>query len=183
MAVDTETSGLEWKSETLHLCQFFTRATGPVVLSRLSERPDKLLGLLQDPSLLKVMHFAPFDLRFLEATWGVMSRSVACTKAASRILEPERPNREHSLQPLLLRRLGVRISKGAVRTSDWSVPTLTQEQLAYATADVEHLIDLYDSLVDELRSRGLEELYDQVCLYLPFDAHLAVSGVPDPLRY
>ncbi|QKW32475.1 hypothetical protein HUT17_04910 (plasmid) [Nocardiopsis flavescens] len=183
VAVDTETSGLEWASETLHLCQFFTPATGAIVVSRLSERPEELLGLLQDPELLKIMHFAPFDLRFLEATWGVVSRSVACTKAASRILEPERPSRDHSLQALLSRRLGVSISKGAVRTSDWSVETLTAQQLEYASADVEHLIDLYELLLDELRARDLEELYSQVCLYLPVDAHLAVSGFPDPLRY
>lgn len=183
VAVDTETSGLEWESDALQLCQFFTPATGPVLVNRLSERPEELLGLLQDPNLLKIMHFAPFDLRFLEATWGVVSRSVACTKAASRILEPERPTRDHSLQSLLSRRLGVRISKGPVRTSDWSVETLTAEQLAYAAADVEHLIDLYESLIVELRNRNLEEIYGQVCLYLPVDAHLAVSRIPNPLRY
>ncbi|MYR33230.1 hypothetical protein GTW20_13385 [Nocardiopsis alba] len=183
VAVDTETSGLEWETEKLQLCQFFTPTTGPVLVNRLSEWPEEILELLQDPNLLKIMHFAPFDLRFLEATWGVVSRSVACTKAASRILEPEQPAKEHSLQNLLFRRLGVSISKGPVRTGDWSVETLTAEQLAYAAADVEHLIDLYESLVGELHDRNLEEMYGQVCLYLPVDAHLAVSRIPDPLRY
>lgn len=183
VAVDTETSGLEWESEELQLCQFFTPTTGPVLVNLLSERPGEILGILQDPNLLKIMHFAPFDLRFIESAWGVLSRSVKCTKAASKILEPERPAKDHSLQSLLFRRLGVSISKGPVRTSDWSVENLTDDQLAYAAADVENLIDLYESLVDDLHNRGLEEIYGQVCLYLPVDAHLAVSKIPDPLRY
>ncbi|WP_110050910.1 hypothetical protein [Nocardiopsis sp. L17-MgMaSL7] len=183
VAVDTETSGLSWETESLDLCQFFTPATGPVVVSRLSERPGEILLLLQDPNLLKIMHFAPFDLRFLEATWGVVSRSVACTKVASRILDPDLPTRDHSLQSLLFRRLGVSITKGPVRTSDWSVATLSAGQLEYAASDVEHLIGLYETLVQELRERSLEELYSEVCHYLPIDAHLAVSRIPDPLRY
>jgi ribonuclease D len=80
VAVDTETGGLDWATDRLHLCQLFTTETGPVLLRNVEHSPGELAGVLGDPAVLKVLHYAPFDLRFLEARWGVRTRSVACTK-------------------------------------------------------------------------------------------------------
>lgn len=181
VAVDTETSGLDWRSDRLHLCQLFTSETGPVLLRHVEGVPTGLASVMQDPAVLKVLHFAPFDLRFLEARWGIQARSVACTKAASRLLDPTLE--EHSLKALLERHLGVVIEKGHVRTSDWSTPTLSDEQLAYAVGDVSHLLDLHRLLSDRLEAAGLSGMYAQVCAYMPVDAHLAVAGYPNPLIY
>jgi ribonuclease D len=37
------------------------------------------------------------------------------------------------------------------QTSDWLSPSLTQEQLTHAVRDVEYLIPLLDTLMDEAR--------------------------------
>jgi ribonuclease D len=181
VAVDTETSGLDWRSDALHLCQLFTPEVGTVMLRRVEGVPTGLASVLADTAVLKVLHFAPFDLRFLEAHWGVQAMSVACTKAASRLLEPTPPS--HSLKPLLERHLGVVIEKGAVRTSDWSAESLSDEQIAYASGDVSHLLDLHGLLVDQLERAGLLHTFRQVCAYMPVDAHLDVAGYPNPLIY
>ena len=34
VAVDTETTGLDWRRDTLELCQLFTPATGPILIRR-----------------------------------------------------------------------------------------------------------------------------------------------------
>lgn len=183
VAVDTETSGLDWATDRLELCQLFSPPTGPVLVRHVSDAPLELAGLLDDVSVLKVLHFAPFDLKFLEAHASVNARSVACTKAASKLLDPGLLAPEHGLQALLLRHLNVKISKGAVRTSDWGSAELTDEQLSYAISDVMHLLDLFDVLHKQLESRGLVSLYGRVCNYMPVDAHLEVAGVPDPLTY
>lgn len=183
VAVDTETSGLDWRRDSLHLCQLFTPATGPVLVRRSDAHPANLARLLEDPEIVKVFHHAPFDLRFLEATWGVRASSVVCTKTASKLLDPANPPAAHSLGALLERHFGVTLDKGAVRVSDWGAETLSPEQLAYAAADVTHLLSLWQAQLHELQARGLEPVFDAVCSYLPIDAHLEVAGFPNPLTY
>lgn len=181
VAVDTETSGLDWSRDRLQLCQLFTDETGPVFLRRVEGRPEHLASVMHDPAVLKVMHFAPFDLRFLEAQWGLETRSVACTKTASRLLDPT--SEDHSLKTLLERHLGVTVAKGSVRTSDWGAAILSDEQVEYAAGDVAHLLDLHRRLADRLEQAGLARLFEAVCAYLPVDAHLEVGGYPNPLAY
>lgn len=183
VAVDTETSGLDWRRDSLHLCQLFTPATGPVLVRRSDAHPANLARLFEDPEIVKVFHHAPFDLRFLEAAWGVRASSVVCTKTASKLLDPANPAAAHSLGALLERHFGVTLDKGAVRVSDWGAETLSPEQLAYAAADVTHLLRLWQMQRQELQARGLEPVFDAVCSYLPIDAHLEVAGFPNPLVY
>lgn len=183
VAVDTETTGLDWASDELHLCQLFSPETGPVLLRNVHQPPVGLAGVMSDSTILKVFHYAPFDLRFLEARWGIRVTSVACTKAASRLLDPGLPATDHSLQALLMRHLEVTVAKGVVRTSDWGATVLSDEQVVYATADVAYLLDLYDELNKRLDANGMSDLFAQVCTYMPVDAHLAVLGIPNPLAY
>lgn len=183
VAVDTETSGLHWATDSLQLCQLFTYETGPVLLRQTEGRPVELARLLADRDVAKVFHYAPFDLRFLEAHWGVQTASIRCTKAASKLLDPELPAADHSLQALLERHLGIRIEKGPVRTSDWAARKLSDEQIAYATADVDQLLMLDQTLTGRLQQTSKAELFARVCAYMPVDAHLEISGIPNPLVY
>ena len=112
VGVDTETTGLDWRTNGLRLCQFFTAVTGPILLRPDERYPANAVAVLSDPGVLKVFHHAPFDLRFLQATWTLNVESVACTKAASKLLDPRLPSSEHSLGALLERHLGVENLKG-----------------------------------------------------------------------
>lgn len=183
VAVDTETTGLDWRSDVLQLCQFFTPELGPVLVRNKGGGGTNLLALLEDASVVKVFHHAPFDLRFLEATWGARTHSVFCTKAASKLLDPGLTPSEHSLSSLLKRHFGLGLDKGAVRVSDWGAPELSPDQMAYAAADVSSLLRLADLELERLRMRDLEIDFSAICDYMPVDAHLEVSGVPNPLTY
>ncbi|WP_165489951.1 ribonuclease D [Propioniciclava sinopodophylli] len=183
VAVDTETTGLNWREDTLELCQIYSPGTGAILVRRSWRRPTNLLDLLEDSRVTKVLHYAPFDLRFLESTWGVRSESVFCTKAASKLLDPLLPPAEHSLSALLARHFGIRLDKGAVRVSNWAAPDLTLDQIAYAAADVSSLLMLADSQEARLRERGLAGDFAAICTYMPLDAHLEISGIPNPLAY
>lgn len=183
VAVDTETTGLDWRHDALKLLQLHAVAHG-ALLVRVAGRPaPNLRSLLEDALVTKVFHHAPFDLRFISATWGVRPKSVFCTKAASKLLDPQLPAGEHGLAPLLLRRLSVQLGKGPVRTSDWGAPVLSAAQMEYAAADVEFLLPLADSELAQLEAKGLIDDFRSICAYMPLDAHLAVSGVPNPLLY
>ena len=183
IAWDSETSGLDWRSERLGTCQLFAESVGVVVISLGDGVPERLTSLLQDPSVEKIFHHAPFDLRFMVHAWGVRPASIRCTKIASKLLDPTAPNDRHSLQQLVQRHLGLHLAKGPVRTSDWSTAELSAEQVAYAAGDVIHLPALLEVLMGGLGTAGLKPLYDDCCAFLPAQASLEIGGFPDVFAY
>lgn len=183
VAVDTETSGLDWRSDSLALCQLFSPSSG-AVLVQITDRPaPNLLTVLSAPSVTKVFHFAPFDLQFLGSALGVIPAPVRCTKAAAKLLYPGANPRDHSLGALLKEHLGVSLDKGAARVSDWRARVLTDQQIAYAAGDVEHLLDLFDLLNEKIEQAGLGAVYEAIGRYMPVAAQITLMGVPDPLSY
>lgn len=183
IAVDTETTGLDWSVDTLRICQLYAPSVGAVIVRRAGKASTSLSQILENPAVRKVFHFAPFDLRFLLNDWGLRVRNVACTKAAAKLAEPGRPNTDYSLQALCDRHLGVTLAKGAVRTSDWGAEVLSQDQLKYAAEDVLHLLALHERLEQILVAIGRAEIYTKVRDYLPVDADIQVTGLPNPLLY
>ena len=184
VAWDIETSGLDWRTDVIGTCQLHADRVGTAVISiARGEVPQSLAGLLADPAVVKVFHHAPFDLRFMTHAWNVQAVSVRCTKVASKLLDPGEPNEIHSLQSLAGRYLGVRLSKGAVRTSDWSAAVLSDEQVDYAARDVIYLPRLLGALRARLEANGLSGLYDQCCEFLPARVALELGGFPDVFAY
>lgn len=178
--LDLETSGLDWRRDRIATCQVFIPG-GDCLLVRLGSAPaDNLEGLLRDPEILKIFHYAMFDLRFMAAQWGVRARHVACTKVSSKILEPS--EEKHSLKDLLSRHLGVRIDKGQ-RLSDWFAAELTQEQVEYALNDVRYLWDLFNVLRENLEGVNRFGLAESSFSYLPSRVELDLLGAPDVFQY
>lgn len=182
-AWDVETSGLDWRRDRLATCQVFANQIGVVVISLDEKPPVRLKALLEDPAVEKVFHHAPFDLRFMVHAWRAQPTSIRCTKVASKLLDPRAPNEAHSLQQLCFRYLGVRLDKGAVRTSDWLAEELTAEQLEYATRDVLYLPALLSALERELSKADLRPLYDACCSFLPARVSLELGDYPDVFAY
>jgi ribonuclease D len=183
IAWDVETTGLNWRQDQLATCQLFAEDVGVIVVKELASCPERLAALLEDPAVEKVFHHAPFDLRFMVNQWDIWPASILCTKVASKILVPDAPNEAHSLQRLTSRHLGISLTKGPVRTSDWTVASLTEEQLAYAAGDVLHLPALLDVLLAELDRTNLRRLYDNCCAFLPTRVSLELGGYPDVFAY
>src|SRR5690606_14942798 len=99
--------------------------------------------LLADEKVLKIFHYARFDLAVIEYYLGVMPAPVFCTKIASRLTRTYTDR--HGLKDVLKELLGVEISKQQ-QSSDWGAATLTDAQLAYAASDVLHLHALKEKL-------------------------------------
>lgn len=183
IAWDVETTGLNWRQERLATCQLFAEGVGVVVVTVNDDRPGRLAALLEDPTVEKVFHHAPFDLRFMVHEWNIQPASIRCTKVAAKLLAPDAPNEAHSLQQLAARNLGVSLAKGSVRTSDWAAASLTPEQLDYAAGDVLHLLALLDVLRASLKRADLTRLYDECCAFLPARVTLELRGYPDVFAY
>ena len=103
-----------------------------------------------------IAHNAKFDLGWLVEKCEVRPTRVFCTCTASCLLG-HGLKEGHGLDEVIERHLGVTLPADQSR-SDWSAPRLTQEQLAYAAADVTHLHPLAEKLRDNIVAAGLSEV-------------------------
>ena len=135
-----------------------------------------LARLLSDPAVLKIFHYARFDLAVIFHTFGVMPRPIYCTKVASRLVRTYTDR--HGLKELAREQLGVELSKQQ-QSSDWGAETLTTAQLDYAASDVLHLHALKDKLDRLLERENRLGIAHQCFSFLPTRAQLDLLGWPD----
>src|SRR5919112_322278 len=136
--------------------------------------PD--LCWISDDSVLKIFHYARFDLAVLFHTFGVMPRPVYCTKVASRLVRTYTDR--HGLKDLLRELLAVEISKQQ-QSSDWGADALTQAQIDYAASDVLHLHALKERLDRMLERENRLGMAPQCFAFLPARAQLDLLGWPE----
>ena len=178
IAVDTETLGLNPHRDRLCVVQVSKGdGTADVVqVPREGPRPTVLTRVLADPGVLKIFHFARFDLAVLSHRLGVMPQPVYCTKIASRLTRTYTDR--HGLKDLVGELLRVDLSKQQ-QSSDWGAETLTQAQLDYAASDVLHLHALKERLDVLLAREGRDGLAAACFGFLPVRAELDLLGWPD----
>jgi len=177
VAVDTETMGLDLNRDRLCLVQL-SGGDGDAHLVRIDPktRAENLARVLSDPAVLKIFHFARFDLAMIQKHLGVIAEPVFCTKIASRLT---RTNTErHSLKDLCAELLGVALDKEQ-QTSDWGVAEPSAEQQRYAANDVLYLHRLKEKLEILLIREGRLELAHACFACLNTRAALDVAGWAD----
>src|SRR5207237_1127158 len=96
-----------------------------------------------------VAHAAEQDLEVLLHACGAVPSRLFDTQVAAGFLGLSSP----SLATLVERFVGVRLPKGD-RLTDWTRRPLTTAQLAYAAADVTHLLEARQTIRRELEGRG-----------------------------
>jgi len=174
VAIDTETLGLNPYRDRLCLVQL-SRGDGNaelVQVRRQYETPE-LKRLLADESVLKIFHFARFDMAVLKHAFGIMPRPVYCTKIASRFARTFTDR--HGLKDLCKELLNIDLSKQQ-QSSDWGVDQLTPEQLNYAASDVLHLHALREKLEVLLVREDRQGLARACFAFLPTRVELDLKG-------
>ena len=181
VAVDTETMGLELGRDRLCVVQL-SPGDGSADVVQIPPHAEhnptaapNLKRLLADGSLLKIFHFARFDLGMLYKAFGVMAGPVYCTKIASRLTRTYTD--KHGLKDLVREILGHDLSKQQ-QLSDWGAPELSDAQVSYAAADVIYLHALKDRLDAMLAREGREGLAAACFRFLPERARLDIAGFP-----
>jgi ribonuclease D len=175
VAIDTETMGLDPRRDRLCLVQLSPGDGSADVVQIPTGHTDapNLKRLLGDATLLKIFHFARFDLGMLQKAFGVMAAPVYCTKIASRLTRTYTD--KHGLKDLTRDLLGVDVSKQQ-QLSDWGAETLTDAQLAYAASDVLHLHVLKEKLDSMMAREGRTDLAAACFLFLPDRVRLDLAG-------
>jgi ribonuclease D len=179
VAIDTETMGLDPARDRLCVVQLSPGDGSADVVQipphaqNTSDLAPTLKKLLADKSLLKIFHFARFDLGMLYKAFGVMPEPVYCTKIASRLTRTYTD--KHGLKDLVREILGQEISKQQ-QSSDWGAAELSDAQVAYAAADVTHLHALKTRLDAMLAREDREALAGACFRFLPERARLDLAG-------
>jgi len=175
VAVDTETMGLALGRDRLCVVQLSPGDGSADVVQLPAEGVEapNLERLLADAAILKIFHFARFDLGVLRQALGVMPGPVYCTKIASRLARTYTD--KHGLKDLVRELLGVDLSKQQ-QSSDWGAADLSDQQVAYAAADVLHLHALKDKLDAMLAREGRGTLAEACFRFLPDRVRLDIAG-------
>ena len=175
IAIDTETMGLDLNRDRLCVVQL-SPGDGSADVVQIAPRPadaPNLKRLFADTRLLKIFHFARFDLGMIYKTFGVMPEPVYCTKIASRLVRTYTD--KHGLKDLVREVLGHEISKQQ-QSSDWGSAELTEAQTSYAAADVLYLHALKARLDAMLVREGRAELAAACFRFLPDRVRLDLAG-------
>jgi ribonuclease D len=175
VAIDTEAMGLNPHRDRLCLVQL-SAGDGDAHLVQFRagcyDAPN-LRRLLTDPGVLKLFHFARFDIAIISHYLGVMPQPLYCTKIASRLVRTFTDR--HGLRDLCKDLLAIDLKKEQ-QSSDWGAASLTEEQLRYAASDVLHLHALRARLDEMLAREGRTELAQSCFDFLPARALLDLAG-------
>ncbi|MDP1626282.1 ribonuclease D [Parvibaculum sp.] len=178
VAVDTETMGLNPQRDQLCLVQLSAGDGNAhiVQLDRGTYNAPRLRALMADPAVLKIFHFARFDVGMLQRYLGVVTAPVYCTKIASKLVRTYTDR--HGLKDLARELVNIDMSKQQ-QSSDWGADKLSEAQLAYAASDVLHLHEIKSVLDAMLAREGRTELAKACFAFLPIRAALDLAGWPE----
>jgi ribonuclease D len=178
VAVDSETMGLNPHRDRLCIVQL-SSGNGDahvVQIDRATYKAPHLTRLLADPAILKIFHFARFDIAAFQHWLKVDTSPIYCTKIASRLTRTFTDR--HGLKDLARDLIGVDLSKQQ-QSSDWGADTLTEAQIDYAASDVLYLHAMKAKLDVMLAREGRTELAEACFRFLPARAALDLAGWPE----
>lgn len=175
IAIDTETMGLNLIRDRLCLVQI-SSGDGNAHLVNFDQGnydAPNLKKLLSNKNILKIFHFARFDLASLQHYLKIEIENIYCTKIASKLIRTY--TEAHGLKALCDELLGVEISKKQ-QSSDWGNSSISEKQMEYAASDVLHLHQLKDKLDLMLKRENRQEIFKACLNFLPSRVKLDLQG-------
>lgn len=151
IAVDTETMGLLPQRDRLCLIQL-CNPEGQVTAIRISRGQTvapNLKILMEATHIVKVFHFARFDVATLRQNLDIVVQPIFCTKIASKLARTY--TNRHGLKDVVLELEKVELDKSS-QCSDWgNASNLSDAQLSYAANDVRYLLSVREKLTAMLQ--------------------------------
>lgn len=132
--------------------------------------------LLTSPDQIKVAHNAKFDIKWIKYHLGVEVENVFDTYMASVLLAAGARDRRHGLKDVARLWLDVEVDKEQQK-SDWSDPSLTEEQIRYAAEDAAALPRLYHKMYSALVEDRLLEVMEVENRCLMPVAQMELNGI------
>ena len=175
VAIDTETMGLNPLRDRLCLVQL-SNGNNVCHLVKIGSNPQKprnLISILKNNKILKIFHFARFDVAVLKHTFKIEVNNIYCTKIASKLARTFTD--KHGYKDLCKELLSVQISKSE-QTTDWGKQKLTIAQQKYAATDVFYLHKIKNELNKMLERENRMELAKACFDFIKFRTNLDLEG-------
>ena len=174
IAVDTEAMGLIHGRDRLCLVQLCNELnlTSCIKIELNTSSSPNLQNLFEDEKIIKIFHYARFDVAALKYNLGINTKNIFCTKIASKLARTY--TNKHGLKDLINELLGIELDKSS-QSSDWGRDEdLTSEQVDYAANDVRYLIEAMHKLRVILKREGRHDLAQKCFNTVPVHADLDI---------
>jgi ribonuclease D len=175
VAIDTETMGLNPNRDRLCLVQL-SSGDGNAHLVQIAKGQNKapnLKKIFEDQKLIKIFHYARFDVAVLKKYLSVDVAPSYCTKIASKLVRTYTDR--HGLKDLTRELLDVDISKQQ-QSSNWGAEKLSSAQLEYAASDVYYLHKMMDKLNQMLETSERTKIAQDCFDFIPTRCNLDLKG-------
>ena len=178
LAIDTEAMGLNYQRDRLCLVQI-SDGSGICHLVKINEikkKPQNLLKILNNKKIIKIFHYARFDVGILNYTYNIKIKNIYCTKIASKLARTFTD--KHGYKDICKDLLNINITKEE-QTSDWGSKKLSISQQKYAATDVLHLHKLRLKLNEMLVRENRFQLAEGCFNFIEHRVMLDLSGWSD----
>ena len=174
LAVDTEAMGLIHGRDRLCLIQICNEfnLTACIKIELCNSESPNIKKLFEDKNIMKIFHYARFDVAALRCNLEINTRNIFCTKIASKLARTY--TNKHGLKDLINELLEVELDKSS-QSSDWgSSEDLSNKQIDYAANDVRYLIEAMHKLKVILEREGRYELAQKCFKTIPVHSELDI---------
>jgi len=174
LAVDTEAMGLIHGRDRLCLIQICNElnVTSCIKLELKKRDSPNIKKLFEDSKIMKIFHYARFDVAALKCNLEINTNNIFCTKIASKLARTY--TNKHGLKDLICELIGIELDKSS-QSSDWgSSEDLSSKQIDYAANDVRYLIAAMQKLRIILEREGRYELAQKCFNTIPVHSELDI---------
>tara|TARA_B100000579_G_C22706678_1_gene792483 strand:- start:464 stop:1105 length:642 start_codon:yes stop_codon:yes gene_type:complete len=174
LAVDTEAMGLIHGRDRLCLIQICNELnlTSCIKIELNQSDSPNIKKLFEDDQIMKIFHYARFDVAALKCNLDINTSNIFCTKIASKLARTY--TNKHGLKDLIHELLGIELDKSS-QSSDWgSSKDLSNKQIEYAANDVRYLIDAMHKLRIILDREKRYELAQKCFKTIPVHSELDI---------
>ena len=174
LAVDTEAMGLIHGRDRLCLIQICNEfnLTSCIKIELNNKNSTNIKNLFENKKIMKIFHYARFDVAALKCNLEINTSNIFCTKIASKLARTY--TNKHGLKDLINELLEIELDKSS-QSSDWgSFEDLSNKQIEYAANDVRYLIEAMQKLKVILEREGRYELAQKCFNTIPVHAELDI---------
>ena len=175
LALDTEAMGLCHGRDRLCLIQICNESdlTACIKIEIGNRKAPRIQNLLENAKIMKIFHYARFDVAALKCNLTIETQNIFCTKIASKLARTY--TNKHGLKDLINELLGIELDKSS-QSSDWgSEENLSQDQINYAANDVKYLIKAMDKLTLMLKREKRYEIAQKCFSVIPIYSDLDIQ--------
>ena len=174
LAVDTEAMGLIHGRDRLCLIQICNEInlTSCIKIETNNAGSPNIKNLFESEKIMKIFHYARFDVAALKYNLKINTRNIFCTKIASKLARTY--TNKHGLKDLIHELIGLELDKSS-QSSDWgNSEDLSNKQIDYAANDVRYLIEAMHKLKVILDREGRYELAQKCFKTIPVHSELDI---------